>query len=74
MLLPFIATPPLPRPRSLVIVVVGPLGVIPKNLKGHLKEIGIPNRVRTLQKSALLGKDIILRKVLEVTGLGTGPD
>ena len=42
------------------------LGVIPKRLNGHLKEIGIPNRVRTLRKTALLGTATILRKVLEV--------
>ena len=40
---------------KVVPVVVGALGVIPKNLKNHLKEIEIPNRVRTLQKSDLLG-------------------
>ena len=40
-------------------VIVGTLGVILKNLKGHLKEIGIPNRVRTLQMHALLGTAII---------------
>lgn len=44
------------RAKTKVIpVVVVVLGVIPKNLSGDLKEIGIPNRVRTLQKSALLG-------------------
>ena len=31
--------------------------MIPKNLKGALKEIGIPVRVRTFRKSALLGKE-----------------
>ena len=55
------------RAKTKVIpVIVGAVGVISKKLKGHLKEIGIPNRVRTLQKSALLGMATILRKVLEV--------
>ena len=53
------------RAKTKVIpVVVVVLGVIPKNLSGDLKEIGIPNRVRTLQKSALLGTTTIVRKVL----------
>ena len=48
-------------------MVVGALGMIPKSLKSHLKKkIGIPNRVRTLQKSALFGMATILRKVLDV--------
>ena len=52
------------RAKTKVIpVVVVVLGVIPKNLSGDLKEIGIPNRVRTLQKSALLGTTTIVRKV-----------
>ena len=29
----------------------------PKNLKSHLKELGIPNSVSTLRKSALLGRN-----------------
>ena len=51
---------------KVVPVVVGALGAIAKRLKSHLKEIRIPNRVRTLQKSALLGTATILKKVLEV--------
>ena len=46
-------------------VVVGALGSVPKQLKCHLEQIGIPDRKRTLQKSALLGVAHILRKVLE---------
>ena len=43
------------RAKTKVIpVVVEALGVIPKNLEGHLKEIGIPNRVRTLQSLRFL--------------------
>ena len=33
---------------------------------GHLEQLGIKNRTRTMQKSALLGSAHILRKVLEV--------
>ena len=51
---------------KVVPVVVGALGAIAKRLNSHLKEIRIPNRVRTFQKSALLGTATILRKVLEV--------
>ena len=32
---------------------------------GHLEQLGIKNRTRTMQKSALLGSAHILRKVLE---------
>ena len=46
-------------------VVVGALGVIPKNLKQHLKTIGATVKVELLQKVVLLGTGILLRKVLE---------
>ena len=51
-------------------VVVGALGSVSKKLAGHLEQLGIKNRTRTMQKSALLGSAHILRKVLEVWGLG----
>ena len=38
------------------------------------EQIGIKNRIRTMQKSALLGSAHILRKVMEVQGLGRRPD
>ena len=47
-------------------VVVGALGSVSKKLAGHLEQLGIKNRTRTMQKSALLGSSQILRKVLEV--------
>ena len=46
-------------------VVVGALGSVSKKLAGHLEQLGIKNRTRTMQKSALLGSAHILRKVLE---------
>lgn len=51
---------------KVVPVVFGALGSVSKKLAGHLKQLGIKNRTRTMQKSALLGSAHILRKVLEV--------
>ena len=51
---------------KVVPVVVGALGSVSKKLAGHLEQIGIKNRTRMMQKSALLGSAHILRKVLEV--------
>ena len=51
---------------KVVPVVVGTLGSVSKKLAGHLVQIGIKNRTRTMQKSALLASAHILRKVLEV--------
>ena len=55
---------------KVVPVVVGALGSVSKKLAGHLEQLGIKNRTRTMQKSALLGSAHILRKVLksEVSG------
>ena len=50
----------------IIIMVVGALGSVSKKLAGHLEQLGIKNRTRTMQKSALLGSAHILRKVLEV--------
>ncbi|XP_072176148.1 uncharacterized protein [Diadema setosum] len=47
-------------------IVVGALGTTPKQLQRHLDDVGVPDRVQTLQKAALLGTARILRKVLEV--------
>ena len=55
---------------KLVPVVVGALGSVSKKLAGHMEQLGIKNRTKTMQKSALLGLAQILRKVLEVWGLG----
>ena len=51
---------------KVVPVVVGALGSVSKKLTGHLEQLGIKNRTRTMQKSALLGSAHILRKLLEV--------
>ena len=50
----------------ITIMVVGALGSVSKKLAGYLEQLGIKNRTRTMQKSALLGSAHILRKVLEV--------
>ena len=54
----------------MVPVVVGALGSVLKRLAGYLEQLGIKDRTRTMQTSALLGSAHILRKVLEVCGLG----
>ena len=51
-------------------VVVGALGSVSKKRAGHLEQLGIKSRTRTMQKSSLLGSAHILRKGLEVWGLG----
>ncbi|CAH3155972.1 unnamed protein product, partial [Porites evermanni] len=48
-----------------VIVVPVVIGAL-RALAGRLEQLGIKNRTRTMQKSALLGSAHILRKVLEV--------
>ena len=48
-----------------VSVVVGALGMIPKNLKQHLKTISATVKVELLQKAALLGTGRLVRKVFE---------
>ena len=50
----------------IIIIIIGALGSVSKKLAGHLEQLGIKNRTRTMQKSALLGSAHILRKVLEV--------
>ena len=50
----------------MVPVVVDALGSVSKKLAGHLEQLGIKDRTRTMQKSALLGSAHILRKALEV--------
>ena len=49
---------------------IGALGSVSKKLAGHLELLRITDRKRTMQKSALLGSEHILRKVLEVWGFG----
>ncbi len=52
--------------ESIVPVVVGALAIIPKALGKHLEEIVTNVRVDLLQKAALLGTAMILRKILEI--------
>ena len=52
------------RETTVVPIVIGALGSIPKKLKNHLERIGIKPSITTLQKTALLGSANILRKVL----------
>ena len=47
-------------------VVVGSLGMIPKNLKQHLETIGVTIKVEVLQKAALLVTGKLLRKVMVI--------
>ena len=51
---------------KVVPVVVGALGSVSKKLTGHLEQLGIKDRTRTIQTSALFRSAHILRKVLEV--------
>ena len=59
---------------KVVPVVVGALGSVSKKLAGHLEQLEIKNRTRTMRKSALLGSASTLRKVLEVWCLGVRLD
>ena len=55
---------------SVIPTVVGALGTLTANLKKNLKELGIPNVIPCLQKSALLGTASILRRTLGILGSG----
>ena len=46
-------------------MVVDVLGMIPKNLKQHLKTTSVTIKVELSQKAALLGRGRLLRKVVE---------
>ena len=48
----------------MVPVVIGGLGLVPPNLLGHLKALGIPDIIGSLQTTAIIGTYNILRKVL----------
>ena len=47
-------------------IVVGAFGMIPKRLPEYLEELGIPDVVGGLQKTALLGTRRILKNVLSI--------
>ena len=49
----------------MVPVVVGTLGVVSKRLDAWLEKLGVTIRTGLLHKTALLGTDRILRKLLE---------
>ena len=58
-----------------MIVVDGTLGLISRNLRQHLKDTRICNRMRTLQKSTTLKTTAIMQKGnLEAQGPGRGPN
>ena len=48
----------------IVPVVIGGLGLVPPNLLGHLKALGIPDIIGSLQTTAIIGTYNILRKIL----------
>ena len=51
---------------KIIPLVVGSLGVIPKQFGNRLKQIGITVGAAQVQKTVLLGTARILRKVLEI--------
>ena len=48
-------------------VIVGAFGTIPKNLPNHLEELGIPDVVGGLQKTALLGTKQLLQNTFNLS-------
>ena len=55
------------RVRTKVIpIVVGAFGAIPERLPDYLKELGIPDMIGGLQKTALLGTQRILKNTLNL--------
>ena len=51
---------------KIIPLVVGSLGAIPKQFGNRLKQIGITAGTAQVQKTVLLGRARILRKVLEI--------
>ena len=57
---------------SAIPIVIGSLGAISCQLKGHLKRVEIDNiKLIDMQKTVLLGTAHILRKVLQLSGAGS---
>ena len=56
------------RMRKIVVfpVVIGALGAVSVNFKEYMKRIGVNVKLEVIQKTALLGKAKILRKVLSL--------
>ena len=50
---------------TVVPVVIGALGIVSGKLASHLKTVGVTTKIELLQKAALLGKERLLKKVLE---------
>ena len=53
---------------KIIPLVVGSLGAIPKQFGNRLKQIGVTVGTAQVQKTILLGKARILRKVFEIYG------
>ena len=56
------------RMRKVIVVpvVIGALGTVSVNFKEYMNRIGVNVRLEVIQKTALLGKAKILRKVLSL--------
>ena len=52
--------------RTIIPLVVGSLGAIPKQFRSRLKEAGITAEIKQVQRKFLLGMARILRKVLQI--------
>ena len=50
---------------TVILDVVGVLGIVPKVLEGELEMLEIRERIKTIQTTALLRSARILRRVLE---------
>ena len=50
---------------TVILIIVGALGMVPKNLAWKIEELNICERIETVQTPALLKSAKILRKVLE---------
>ena len=51
---------------SIIPIVIGALGTVPKSLKNRLDQIRIRTKIETMQTTALLNTARIVRKVLEL--------
>ena len=55
---------------TVVPIIIGALGTVPKDLKRWLAETGVTCRLEILERTCLLGTARILRKVLDTQGHG----
>ena len=55
---------------TVIPIVVGALGRVSEKLENHLKTIGIPIVISSMQKAALLGTAFIFRKFLDISESG----